>query len=266
MAKDSWFKAYTSILLSEKYVTLPDNDHRLVFWHFLAFQRKGIHRQPDYFLAPLCHCDIPKFSTIRATLINHNLLNNEGGVVGFDDMQVNKEAIRKRRQRDGTRHGTSHGTSHGTVPGDAEADAEAKSEAEKEPPLTPPAGGGASAGKTKPNGKFSQKHLDVAQQLTDLWNDHFGRNLSITDSLTSAVRAAWRKMPAATASDFKAVFSDRLKGQWVDPAEHVPASLIRAKDFEAHVARIKSAESFRVPNAEALEDQIHREFGWDDES
>ena len=97
---DTWLKLHTSLLSSEKYVSLPSNDHRVAFVSCLILQKKGLIFAAEEYVSAHVFLSKTRWKRVRKDLIDCGLLNADGSVYRFEEHQVTPEALRKQRQRE----------------------------------------------------------------------------------------------------------------------------------------------------------------------
>jgi uncharacterized phage protein (TIGR02220 family) len=136
--KHTWLKLLTSLLWSQKFRGLPDNDHRIVYICHLIFAKMGLENEPLSWLAATCFVTKYRYKIIVKNLVTSGLFTGDGKVNGFEDSQLTPDAYRKRRQRERDMKRDSHADSHAGSHGDSRMqNAESSPPSEKKIPPTP---------------------------------------------------------------------------------------------------------------------------------
>lgn len=215
MANDTWFKFHTSIVTSAKFLSLPDNDHRWAFTALMICCKKNIIGENSGvvpnglpIVLAIAGMNERKFRRVSNCLLNCGLIKDNLWVIGFNDSQLSKSAVRMRRHRG----------RHSDVQCDGQSDGRSRSRSrEEETPLSPPAGGSRSRGPTKDQLAEVIGHL---RQAT-------GRSFGLERGNKEIIRAF--KQDGATVEDCKAVI-DYAKRTW-SPQYVNKVSPFRAKNF-----------------------------------
>lgn len=225
--KHTWLKLLTSLLWSQKFRSLPDNDHRIVYICHLIFAKMGLENEPISWLAATSFVSKYRYKIIVNSLISCGLFSADGKVNGFEDSQLSPEAIRKRRQRERDNERDSHGTSHCDVTGDSRKQ---KAEKKEEPPTPKP----------KTARQASLAAVTTATQVIGRVNDKFGLERGATPTLIRAVEILYRA--GHTHDDILTVVEHRLANEeWFDPKKHGAESLIRRDKFPSMLQVAKDA-------------------------
>lgn len=117
--KHTWLKLLTSLLWSQKFRGLPDNDHRIVYICHLIFAKMGLENEPISWLAATSFVTKYRYKIIVKNLVACGLFDAEGHVNGFEDSQLTPDAYRKRRQREREKSRDGHADSHAGNPPDS---------------------------------------------------------------------------------------------------------------------------------------------------
>lgn len=226
MAKDTWLKLHTSLLLSQKYRNLPSNNHRLVFIHHLIFEKKGMAEDDSFLLAALCCLDVSHYKQIKVDLAGHGLLDERGHVQGFEDTQLTPEAIRQRRKRERD----SNAKSNVICNGDSrkqKADSREKKEDEEER-------------HTLSSSPKRTSTMDACHKIVSHLNQKAGTRFSPKNKSTVNLIKA-RIAEGRTVEDMMAVI-DHKCAEWLSDANMVkylrPSTLFNATKFESYFGQI----------------------------
>ena len=182
--RDTWLKLHTSLLLSKKFRSLPDGDHRWAFVGCLMLQKKGFKCELNSDFAHLLMLSLRKWRKIRSKLVSVGLLDEDGTVKSFEESQLSPAAIRKRRQRERDRGcDKSRQKSREIV------------EVEVEPPKSPP------------------KEVVTAAALCSIYNEVLRppRNRGVTKDLTKRVKSLLRSYKE---EELGMVMRYRLQQEW----------------------------------------------------
>lgn len=99
MPDDTWLKLHTSLLTSERWVSLPSNEHRHAYVTLLVLAKKRLLSAPVSYIAGMMHVSEERWIGIKNDLIGAGLLDTNNNVIGFEESQLTPAAARKRRQR-----------------------------------------------------------------------------------------------------------------------------------------------------------------------
>jgi hypothetical protein len=117
--KHTWLKLLTSLLWSQKFRGLPDNDHRIVYICHLIFAKMGLENEPVSWLAATSFVTKYRYKIIVKNLMDCGLFDASGHVNGFEDSQLTPDAIRMRRYRERNEKRNSYGNSDANSDGDS---------------------------------------------------------------------------------------------------------------------------------------------------
>ena len=220
--KHTWLKLLTSLLWSQKFRGLPDNDHRIVYICHLIFAKMGLENEPVSWLAATSFVTKYRYKIIVKNLVACGLFDANGRVNGFEDSQLTPDAYRKRRQREREKSRDGHADSHAGNPPDSRKQKADSSPAEKkEEPPTP---------KPKTARQASLAATSTAEAVIGRINDRYRLKRSATQTLVRAVEILLRA--GHTADDIMLVVDHRLSNEeWFNPTRHGAESLIRREKF-----------------------------------
>lgn len=246
--KHTWLKLLTSLLWSQKFRGLPDNDHRIVYICHLIFAKMGLENEPVSWLAATSFVTKYRYKIIVKNLTDCGLFDAHGRVNGFEDSQLTPDAYRKRRQREREKSRDSHADSHAGNPLDSRKQIADSSPMEKKNPPTPQ--------KAKTARQASLAAVAVADQIAAAVNERFGTQRSATATLVRAVEILLRA--GHTADDIALVVGHRLRSEdWFDPKKYGAESLIRRDKFPSMLQIARDSQPRRVTSSSV------DEGGWD---
>lgn len=242
--KHTWLKLLTSLLWSQKFRGLPDNDHRIVYICHLIFAKMGLENESISWLAATSFVTKYRYKIIVKNLVGCGLFDADGHVNGFEDSQLTPDAYRKRRQREREKSRDGHADSHAGNPLDSRKQKAESSPAEKKNPPTPQ--------NPKTARPASIAAAAVAVQIIDIINQKFGLKRSATPTLIRAVEILLRA--GHTSDDIMLVVGNRLGNEdWFDPRKYGAESLIRRDKFPSMLQIAKDAPAAYDPMKDGFE-------------
>ena len=229
--KHTWLKLLTSLLWSQKFRSLPDNDHRIVYICHLIFAKMGLENEPISWLAATCFVTKYRYKIIVTNLVASGLFTDDGKVNGFEDSQLTPDAIRMRRYRERNEQRNSYGNSDANGDGDSRKQKADSSPTEKKEPPTP----------LRPKTARQASLVPaIAEAVIGIVNEKFGTKRSATPTLVRACRLL--KNDGHSDSDICLVVAHRLAAEdWFHPSKYGAESLIRRDKFPSMLQIAKDA-------------------------
>jgi hypothetical protein len=187
----------------------------------LILEKLELYDEDEELFATTTFLPVSRYREVRALLIERELMDPNGRIVGFEDSQTTPEAMRQKQWRE--KHAVTS-----NVTSDVTSNVTSHRDSRKQKAETNPTRAGRPA--------FDGNVNEAAQQVVDAVNVKFNTKRSATPTLKKVVASLFKA--GYSSADIMLVVCHRLNSEtWFDPQKWGPESLIRTTTFPSSLER-----------------------------